>query len=71
TFVPGQSRELGDAIVALARDAADRRRLGSNGRSAFLELFEREVACEQWRELLEEIAGSGVEAARPAPARAA
>ena len=71
TFVPGQSNELADAILALAADESERRRLGQSARAAFLTHFERAVACEQWRRLLEEVAGESVEVPASEAARAA
>ncbi|MHC4894177.1 MAG: glycosyltransferase family 4 protein [Planctomycetota bacterium] len=71
TFVPGQSNELADAILALAADEPERRRLGQSARAAFLTHFERAVACEQWRRLLEEVAGESVEVPASEAARAA
>jgi len=43
---------LHDAVLQLYSDGDERRRLGENGREAFLETFEREVCCQSWAELL-------------------
>ncbi|WP_251965233.1 glycosyltransferase family 4 protein [Salinibacter ruber] len=43
---------LHDTVLRLYSDDDERRRLGQNGRDAFLETFEREVCCQSWTELL-------------------
>ena len=43
---------LHDTVLRLYSDDDERRRLGENGRAAFLETFEREVCCQSWTELL-------------------
>ncbi len=43
---------LHDTVLRLYSDDDERRRLGENGRDAFLETFEREVCCRSWAELL-------------------
>lgn len=60
-FEPGDGDALADAIEALAKDhteggswVAD---MGRRARAVFLERFEREVCCEQWVDLLEEVVG--------------
>jgi len=66
-FEPGSGAALADEIERLANDAAqggrELARLGANSRAAFLELYERDVCCEQWAQLLEEIAGAAASAA--------
>ncbi len=47
---PGQA--LYDKVLQLYSDGEERRRLGENGREAFLKTFEQEVCCESWTELL-------------------
>jgi glycosyltransferase involved in cell wall biosynthesis len=47
------TQALYDALLRLYRDDEKRRRLGQNGRDAFLETFEREVCCQSWAELLQ------------------
>jgi len=46
------TQALYDALLRLYRGDEKRRRLGQNGRDAFLETFEREVCCQSWAELL-------------------
>lgn len=46
---------LASAIRAMADDAARTRTMGENARVALGEAFDRERACEQWRELLESL----------------
>ena len=43
------------AIRTLASDKALRERMGLNARTALIDAFSREKACEQWRELLESV----------------
>ena len=43
---------LYDSVLRLYSDDDERRRLGENGREAFLKTFEREVCCQSWEELL-------------------
>ncbi len=43
---------LHDTVLRLYSDGDERRRLGENGREAFLETFEREVCCQKWTDLL-------------------
>ncbi len=52
-IAPDNPGALVDAIRHLADDDAYRQRLGANARTAFEARHEREVCCEQWRELLE------------------
>jgi glycosyltransferase involved in cell wall biosynthesis len=49
---PNPEQTLYDTVLRLYSDDDERRRLGTNGREAFLETFEREVCCESWAELL-------------------
>lgn len=67
-FEPGDGDGLADAIEALALDRAmggDRvAEMGRRARAEFLERFEREVCCEQWVELLEEVVGATPTAAK-------
>ena len=46
------TQALYDALLRLYRGDEQRRRLGENGRAAFLKTFEREVCCQSWVELL-------------------
>ncbi len=43
---------LYDTVLRFYSDGDERRRLGENGREAFLETFEREVCCQKWTDLL-------------------
>ncbi|WP_263784427.1 glycosyltransferase family 4 protein [Salinibacter grassmerensis] len=43
---------LHDTVIRLYNDDDERRRLGENGREAFLETFERAVCCRSWTEVL-------------------
>lgn len=45
---------LYDSVLRLYSDDEERRRLGKNGRQAFLETFERDVCCREWGGLLED-----------------
>ncbi len=45
-------QSLYDALLRLYSDDETRAELGENGRTAFLEAFERDVCCTQWTELL-------------------
>jgi glycosyltransferase involved in cell wall biosynthesis len=45
---------LYDSVLRLYSDGEERRRLGENGREAFLETFERDVCCREWEGLLED-----------------
>jgi glycosyltransferase involved in cell wall biosynthesis len=49
---PNPEQALYDTVLRLYSDGDERRRLGENGREAFLETFEREVCCQKWTELL-------------------
>jgi glycosyltransferase involved in cell wall biosynthesis len=43
---------LYDSVLRLYSDDEERKRLGENGRQAFLETFERDVCCQTWEDLL-------------------
>jgi glycosyltransferase involved in cell wall biosynthesis len=45
------AQTLCDALLQLCQRADERRRLGTNGRTAFLAEYEREVACRAWSAL--------------------
>lgn len=59
----GDAEGLVTAIRAMADDAARTRAMGQNARNALGEAFDRERACEQWRELLESLISPGRPAA--------
>ena len=44
-----------DHIQTLKNDADEARRLGENGRRAFLASYEKDVACRQWESLLNDV----------------
>ncbi|WP_263831178.1 glycosyltransferase family 4 protein [Salinibacter sp.] len=48
------AQALHDTLLRLYRDEETRTRLGTNGREAFLEHFERAECCRQWTALLRE-----------------
>ncbi len=55
TLPMGEVEPLVRTIEALAADPALCRRLGDRGRSAFLQLYEREVCCRIWGALLDRL----------------
>ncbi|MFB6231467.1 MAG: glycosyltransferase family 4 protein [Salinibacter sp.] len=50
----GPEQALYDRVLRIYSDDEERRRLGENGREAFLESFERDVCCREWEGLLED-----------------
>ena len=46
---------LTDTLLALYDDETERRALGRRGRTVFLKDYEREVACQQWTDLIDRI----------------
>lgn len=56
---------LVDALTTLKNDPALRRRMGENARRALRDVYDREVACEQWRVLLEEVVARKPAAPKP------
>ena len=57
TVRQGDAEALVSHITRLAGDRAEAQRLGDNARRALAEAYDRHAACEQWRGLLEEVAG--------------
>ncbi|MEZ5978513.1 MAG: glycosyltransferase family 4 protein [Planctomycetota bacterium] len=70
-FEPGDGAALADAILALASDPDRVATWGRRARAAFLEHFEREVCCERWVELLEQVVARSASARDAAGRRAA
>ena len=60
---PGDVEGLVDSISTLAGDPKARASLGGNARRALVERHDRGRACERWRQLLEEVVGTGHRAA--------
>ncbi len=56
---PGDVDGLVESIRALAGDPKVRASLGGNARRALVERHDRVRACERWRQLLEEVVGTG------------
>jgi glycosyltransferase involved in cell wall biosynthesis len=50
-------QRLHDTLLELYQDPDLRAKLGKNGRTVFLKHFEREVACQRWSDLLENLLG--------------
>ena len=51
----GDAEGLVSALRAMERDRASAVRMGDSARRALGEVYDRENACEQWRELLESV----------------
>ena len=65
TFEIGEDEALASGIVKLARDPETCREMGARGRTWFLERREKNVACDLWTKLIEDVAGTGTRSAMP------
>lgn len=59
TVRQGDAEGLVERIRALAADPGRARAMGDNARAALSNAYSRDNACEQWRNLLEEVTGLG------------
>lgn len=69
TVRQGDATGLVSAIHSMRNDSARRRIMGENARRALGLAYSRETACEQWRSLLEEVAGVRASPSAVEPAR--